>query len=341
MKRKIYNVDPTPSPECAKIIKEYEATCKEYNDSVKEAKDAWKKNEDTCKSDIKKWEAEKKTINKEIKDIETKFNAAALKFAKGMPNTDKFKRMVKAGVRFLYGGINLVELGVVDNVNCYLDAYRLSNGNIIIRNPPRSSDFSPENAAKAFALLVDLRQKNADEPNDDKRRFNRFFSEPELQKLGFVNDIVVNIERNNAGFPVLDSSGKPKPTRRNHNGVIYTLKDQNGNYITEASGGFKLIREFTEDFIAANSEIVKERQTIIGKKDRLKELDKLIVECQSYLDNKKDKNGKPINLQRQTEKEILDSNVKFFKGKLDRQMKNIKDKGCTAPKKCDEPTLIR
>jgi hypothetical protein len=90
-----------------------------------------------------------------------------------------------------------------------------------------------------------------------------------------------------------------------------------------------------------NGEIVKERQTIIGKKDRLKELDKLIAECNSYLDNKKDKNGKPINLQRQTEKELLDADVKFFKGKLDRQMKNIKDKGCTAPTKCVEPTLIR
>lgn len=151
-------------------------------------------------------------------------------------------------------------------------------------------------------MLVDLKQKNADEPNDDKRRFNRFFSEPDLQKLGFVNDIVTIIERNKAGFPVLDISGKPKPINRNHNGNIYTLKDQNGNNITEAAGGFKLIREFTEDFIMENGEIVKERKTIIDKKDRLKELDKLIVECQSYLDNKKDKNGIPINFRRKYEK---------------------------------------
>lgn len=146
MKRKIYNADnPTPNPECPKLIDSYNQTCKNYNDKVKEYKNDVKKNEDECKADIKKWEVEKKTINKEIKDIEARFNTAALKFANGMPNTDKFKRMVKGGVKFLYGGINLVDVqkNVIDNVNCYLDAYRLPNGNIIVRQPPKTWPFLP------------------------------------------------------------------------------------------------------------------------------------------------------------------------------------------------------
>jgi hypothetical protein len=362
MKRKIYyNADPTPSPECQKLIDAYNKTCENYNDKVKEYKKMVKDNIDKCEKDIVEWEKEKKNLEKEIKNIQAAFDAVALKFANAMPKTQKFKDMINMGVKFYRGnfnqnvngvqgvGMNLNDNspGIIEQANCYINYTYTTNRNgtknYRLGNPV-PQDFSPANAAKAIAVIVNLRHRNADLPRNDagnrQRNTNRFLSEPELQKLGFVNDVVTAVLKGPDGNFVIEN-GEPVVRKRNHNGKLSILKDENGNYLVDA-GGFKLIREFAEDFIndKDSQQVIKDLKSKVDKDARLKTLDGLIAECKSYIKNEL-KNGIPINFRRKVEKNEIDRFIKNFKETLDNRMEKIKKEGCTAPTKCVEPTLIR
>ena len=377
MKRKIYyNADPTPSPECQKLIDAYNKTCENYNDKVKEYKDKVEKNVKDCKKDIIKWEAEKKNLEKEIKNIQAAFEAVALKFAKAMPKTEKFKTMVNPpfNVRFYRGyfnepsktvsgttivgkALNDRSKGILEQANCYITyTYTINkNGtkNYILRLPiPEGGKnpekyFNPANAAKAIAVIVELRHINGELPNTDAgktlKNTNRFLSEPKLMALGFVNDIVDAVEKGPDGNFIIDTNGNPIVAKRGHNGLITYLKDPvTGKPYTIDSGGFKLIREFAEDFIndKDSQKVIKDLKSKVDKDARVKTLDGLIEECKSYIKNELE-NGIPINERRKEEKNQIDGFIKNFKETLDNRMEKIKKEGCKVPTKCVEPKLIR
>ena len=368
MKRKIYNADnPTPSPECPKLIDSYNETCKNYNDKVKEYKNKVKNNVKDCKENIIKWEDEKKNLQKKINDIQKAFDAAALEFATNMQYTQKFKEMTNKSnnVRFFNGyfdkpspSFNNVQIvgkplndkspGILEQANCYINYIYTSDrfGKKIYQlKPPREIAYSSSNAAKAIAVLVDLRQTNGQLPKTDAGNEqgdkNRFQSETKLMEFGFVNDIVKDVKRGPDGNFILEINGDPIVKEREHNGRQVLGKKPDGTpYFIVDNGGFKLIREFTNDFVnskkyGGNNGVIEKLKQIPGIKQEIEKLDGNIEECNSYIKDD------PNNNRRIEEKRIIENFIKDFKEALNNKMKAIKDKGCTAPKKCDEPKLIR
>jgi len=376
MKRKIYNADnPTPNPdECKKLIDSYNFTCKEHNDYVELVKKSVKKDEDKCKDSIEKSKEKKAKLEEEIIQTEKDFKYALTRFTENMKKTEPYIFNTQKDVKF-YGefstsytdkfgntiffvGTNLIDktpqkipknpdgTGIPD-ATCYAQyKYTTVKGityvDIVKPKDMITSNFNSKNAYQAIVEIIDITKKLGD-LNDPKWADQKLAHELSLQKLGFINDIVSDIERK-GNIAVIGANKKPNPTRRDHNGSYLRVTGKDGKLQDLYAGGFKLIRDcktlFAEDNTVtaplkkSPSEIVRDRNHKDDKKEKIKKLDEDIKKCQSYLDNKKDKKGNPLDEKRLEEKTLLDDRFKEKEKLLKDKMKEIKDKNCTAPEKC-------
>lgn len=376
MKRKIYNADnPTPNPdECKKLIDSYNSTCEDHNNYVELFKKGVKEREDKCKENIEKSREKKTTLEAEIIKTDKDFKFALTRFTNNMEKTDPYIFNVQKDVKF-YGefsksykgrdgntiyfvGKNLIDktpqktpknpdgTGLPD-APCYAQyKYTTIQGtlyvDIVKPKDMTTSNFTPTNAYKAIVEIIDITKKLGN-LNDPKWADQKLSHELSLQKLGFINDIVSDIEKK-GNIAVIRANKNPIPTRRDHNGSFYRVAGKDGKLQELYGGGFKLIRDCKTLFVEDNtvtpplekspSEIVRDRNHKADKQEKIEKLDEDIKKCQSYLYNKKDKKGNPLDKKRLEEKTLLDDIFKEKEKLLKDKMKEIKDKNCTAPTKC-------
>ena len=378
MKRKIYyNVDPTPSPECPKLIDSYNETCKEHNDYVELVKKRVKKDEDECKENIKKWKEERKELEDKNANALKKFNDKLSEFAKDIPKLDIYKESTVRLHQKFYAGYTpdkdknnnnkdfqsrtalwqdpvtrkvwnrtyitttAVDKSVEPNANCYMIySYVYTDNKYILPRlevPPSVTEFNSKKAGEAIKKIIDIEDKIKDVWTDPTRAKELFFHQQDLHQLGFVNDVVEDVLRDNNKNIIIDKfTGKPTPTKRWHNGDYILIPGTTPPYkpVKVYAGGFKIIRDCKSLFVTNNPAIVKNYLNIDDNKEAIKKLREKIEECQSYVDNIKDKKGNPLNERRLKDKNNLDDRFKEKEKLLKDKMKEIKDKNCTAPTKC-------
>lgn len=234
--RKVYIVDPTPHPICAKLFKKYKDLCEDYNKTFnKKFRDNYEKDlNERKKLKNKKKELEDTILLKLEKDkkAQNDVKEANEKITNLTAEIKKNKEEIAEAVKIVSNPLNFPNLTVYSGGKTVLRNVitKDKNGNPIITptvvyvgGKPNDSLKTQENIEKAINSVINLRNTNQPfrdiislvpvkkRPTDPKAiaasssiEKNRLLNESYLQGLGFVNSIFAdNKVKENQGIQAI------------------------------------------------------------------------------------------------------------------------------------------